>query len=74
MDSVWTDLNYDHEIVDPRLLKRYHYWGTPFYIGGAFIKVKGYLFPNVPRFDVMFDNVRLEWSPSLAEFLHQVYE
>ncbi|KAM7249176.1 hypothetical protein ACFE04_019784 [Oxalis oulophora] len=40
LDSMWADLNYDHEIVDTHLLKRCHYWGTPFYLGGAFVKLK----------------------------------
>lgn len=74
MDSIWADLNYDHEIFDTRLLKKHHYWGTPFYLGGAFIKIKSYFPPNIPRLDIMFDNIRLEWSPPLANFLRQVYE
>lgn len=73
MDSVWADLNYDHGVVGTPQFKKYHYWGTPFYLGVALIKVKGCLLPKIPRVQVMLDAIRLEWSPPLASFLTQVH-
>lgn len=73
LDSIWADLNYDHGVVGLPQFQKYHYWGTPLWIGAALIKIKGCLLPKVPRLQVMFDNVQLEWSPPLSSFLNQVY-
>lgn len=73
MDSVWADLNYDHGVTGTPLFKKYHYWGTPFYLGATLVKMKGCLLPKTPRLQVMLDTVRLEWSPPLASFIQQVH-
>lgn len=74
MDSVWADLNYDHGVTGTPLFKKYHYWGTPFYLGATLVKMKGCLLPKTPRLQVMLDTVRLEWSPPLASFIQQVHK
>ncbi|XP_065213016.1 protein hobbit [Planococcus citri] len=73
LDSIWADLNYDHGVVGLPQFQKYHYWGTPLWLGAALIKMKGCLPPKTPRLQVMFDNVQLEWSPPLSSFLNQVY-
>lgn len=76
MDSVWANLNADndHAYIQTPQIKKYHYWGQPFYLGAVLVRMKGCMLPKAPKLQIMLDTVRFEWSPPLASFLQQIHE
>lgn len=69
IESAWCRLN-ETKDFSPSILKKWHLWGTPLFLGVALFKGRA-LPTGPPRLQAMLDTVRVEWSPPFATFLLQ---
>ena len=57
-------------VSDAHLLKKYHTWSTPLYLGVVLIKLRNQGV-NQSKFSAMLDTLRYEWSPPFGQFIIQ---
>lgn len=70
----WGNLNYEYDIVNSAQFKKCHFWGFPVVVETYFVKIINCTTTKTVEVQAMINNVRLEWSPPLASFLHQAYK
>ncbi|PSN37005.1 hypothetical protein C0J52_14236, partial [Blattella germanica] len=70
VESLWCRLGSSAMIADAHLLKKYHTWSTPLFLGVFLVKLRN---PglNQTKFNAMLDTLRFEWSPPFAHFIIQ---
>lgn len=54
-------------------LKKYHSWGTAFFVGVALIKWGSHLSGGT-KIEAMFDCLRIEWGPNVANIIIQLIQ
>lgn len=70
VESLWCHLGNSSLGSDTHLLKKYHTWGTPVFLGVFLVKLctQG---SNQSKLNAMLDTVRFEWSPPFGHFITQ---
>lgn len=70
VESLWCHLGNSSLGSDTHLLKKYHIWGTPVFLGVFLVKLctQG---SNQSKLNAMLDTVRFEWSPPFGHFITQ---
>lgn len=66
IESLWCRLGNSSLAADSHLLKKFHAWGTPLFIGVFLVEIKSNK-QNRIRLLAMVDTLHLEWSPALAK-------
>ncbi|XP_069668639.1 protein hobbit isoform X2 [Periplaneta americana] len=70
VESLWCRLGNSSLGSDAHLLKKYHTWNTPLFLGVFLVKLRSQGL-NQAKLNAMLDSLRFEWSPSFAEFIIQ---
>ncbi|XP_066998211.2 protein hobbit [Anabrus simplex] len=70
IESLWCRLGEMPLDSDAGLLKKYHTWGTPMFLGLIVVNLQN-IGSDKCQLSSMLDTLRMEWSPPLAEFIIQ---
>lgn len=70
VESCWCKMGASLLNTDPPMLKKYHTWGTPLFVGMVLIKARSQGLQEI-KISSMFDMFRTEWSPNFSQFLSQ---
>ncbi|KAJ9596917.1 hypothetical protein L9F63_012042, partial [Diploptera punctata] len=70
VESLWCRLGNSAMVSDAHLLKKYHTWGTPLFLGVCLVKLRNQGLSQ-SKFNAMLDTLRFEWSPPFGQFIIQ---
>lgn len=70
VESLWCHLGNSSLGSDTHLLKKYHTWGTPVFLGVFLVKLRTQG-SNQSKLNAMLDTLRFEWSPPFRQFITQ---
>jgi hypothetical protein len=70
VESLWCNLGKSSQGYDTHLLKKYHTWGTPLFLGVLLVKLSSQGIDQ-SKFSAVLDTVRFEWSPPFSHFITQ---
>lgn len=73
VESCWCRIGNSLLNTDAGMLKKYHTWGTPLFIGVVLVKVRSQGAHEI-KIHAMVDLFRTEWSPQFAQYLVQCLE
>lgn len=70
VESLWCNLGKFSQGYDTHVLKKYHTWGTPLFLGVFLVKLSSQGTAQL-KFSSVLDTVRFEWSPPFGQFITQ---
>lgn len=70
-ESCWCKINSSLLNADPPMLKKYHTWGTPLFLGVVVIKARSQGTAEV-KLNAMLDILRTEWSSVTSQLILQI--